>query len=100
MTADIDDLLTALLKELPDEYGEIAARLRGNADYKAMLKIWFLGRERIIRKAKSTGNIAWMQALIGYDDCMGLVERIGGGRKSNAQKEKEVLAIKQMEGLI
>ena len=97
---NIDEIIRPILSKLPEGYSRAAARLQADADYKLMWQMWFVGRERIIRKLKMTGDSSWANVLVGYDEATRMIERLAGNTKTETQKENEVLAIKEMEGLV
>ena len=94
---ELEEPINAILKKLPDEYGDVVLRLKVNGDWKAIEMVLSLIRERILDIGKSSGDGRVLTALAGFDAVFRILDKIAGTWQSRAAVERQVFALKEME---
>ena len=95
---ELDDAIKPILAALPEQYQDVVLRLKTNKDWQAIELVLALVRERILEAGKLTCDGRLFVALDGFDFVFKSLDKIAGTFHSRAKIEKQIFALKKMEG--
>ena len=94
---ELEESIVKVLSRLPEEYQDIAVRLKTNKDWQAVEMVLALIRERILDCGKLSGDGKIFHALEGFDAVFKVLDKIAGVYKNRVAVEKQIFSMKDKE---